>query len=170
MVKIEGGREMVLYVVVEKAPLAGFGLSCLLISPSSYFHMLHFGTRLIDASSISLTQSISTLIPQQRHIIPATPQNRHIFHPKCSTNANAPQQQSSPPQPQTSPAAAAPSNPSTHTPNPSSHPSTRPRNHLPSTPIRPHTSTPARGNATATTAPMPNPSTVPLLLLPGSAP
>lgn len=26
-------------VVVERAPLAGFGLSCLLISPSSYFHM-----------------------------------------------------------------------------------------------------------------------------------
>lgn len=169
MSKVEGGREMVLYVVVDKAPLAGFGLSCLLISPSSYFHMLHFGTRLIDASSISLTQSISTLIQQQQHTTPATSQNQHIFHPQCSTNANAPQQRSSPPQPPTSPAAA-PSNPSTHTQNPSSHPSTRPRNHPPSTPTRPHTSTPARGNATATTAPMPNPSTVPLLLLPGSAP
>ena len=95
-------------------------------------------------------------------------QPKQIVHPSCYTNANAPQQPSSPPRQQTSP--EAPSNPSTHTQNPSSHPSTRPQNHPPSTPTHPHTSTPARENATATTAPTLNPSTVRLLLFPGSAP
>ena len=70
-------------VVVDKAPLAGFGLSCLLISPSSYFHMQStLATRLRKRvfHLISLTQSISISRQQQQrqHIIRTIFQTHHL--------------------------------------------------------------------------------------------
>lgn len=132
----------------------------------------HFGNASTETrlpSHHHLIQSISPVSPYNNRNISYQQnlRNQHIYRLQCSTNANAQQPQSSPPQPRTS-QPATPSNPSTHTQNLSYRPSTQ--NHPPSAQTHPHTSTSARGNATATTAPMPNPSMVRLPLLPGSAP
>jgi len=163
-------------VVVEKAPLAGFGLSCLLRQDQQYRRRHTFtcnlATRRRKRVFYLITYTIDKYrisIQQRQHSISGTSQNQHIFGSQCSTSANAQPPQFSPPRHQTS-RAEAPSNPFTLTRNPSSRPSTPlPQNQPLLTQIRPHTSTSARENDTAIIALMPKPFTVRLLLA-GSAP